>query len=455
MRGQQSGNPFYIDPMMSPTQAQPGQAYTRGLAIKTARDLAQEKVDSQRRQEEAMTAWSQAQTPSERVQIMRAYPDFAKTFQDQYTFESDQTKEWHANDYKALHNAKDIPTGIKILQDRAIRLRDMGIDNSDTIDDLKALMDGNVTPEDMRAMAEIELRGTDQGMTYLEKSQELDTPPDMIELEKLMRARERIAAQNPNSPMLAKVDQQIAQLGQKDESWSQVSKMPGWSFNNNTGQFKFNEGVAALMQTEAANLPEVLDSKSIVTVNDKVTALTKPVNEIYNKAQALRSLKARGTPAARMASVFMFMKAMDPSSTVRETEQGQVYSAAGPMAEFAGMLNSVVGKGKLNDAVFADIVATAEELSRKAIETGQGEVDNYLEVIKTRLPEDVYDDLRSRLPQWEAAPPVEDADRPGFDPLDLSTLPRTNAQGWRLGKGDDGKFYYWNPQDTTQYELAR
>jgi hypothetical protein len=177
--------------------------------------------------------------------------------------------------------------------------------------------------------------------------------------------------------------------------------MSGFAFNPETGEFKQSAEAQLALQLDAeakAKKDKLLSGKDLAGVNDKVTGLVKGVNEIRGAAQSLEALEDRATPAAQLAAVFKFMKAMDPSSTVRESEQGQVYSAEGAMKGFANRINQLLGQGGLSKEGFADLVDTAKQLANTSIDTTEQSVDGYLNVLSDNLTNKQYNDLKSRVP---------------------------------------------------------
>jgi len=142
-----------------------------------------------------------------------------------------------------------------------------------------------------------------------------------------------------------------------------------------------------------------LGVKDIQGINKDVTALTKDVGGITKAASTLESLKDSSSPAAKLAAVFAFMKSIDPTSVVRESEQGQVYSAQGAAKQLTGKLNSLLGEGELSDDGFEDLVNTAYVMANSAIDSSSNEIDNYLGVYGDTLPEDIKGRIKSRVPK--------------------------------------------------------
>ena len=119
---------------------------------------------------------------------------------------------------------------------------------------------------------------------------------------------------------------------------------------------------------------------------------------IYASAKSLEGLETRGSAASKLAAVFKFMKALDPTSVVRETEQGQVYAAEGAASQVAGMLNSLIGEGKLTERGFKDVVNTSKILSNSALQSSTNQLNSYLETYENTLPTSFKNKMYERIP---------------------------------------------------------
>ena len=81
---------------------------------------------------------------------------------------------------------------------------------------------------------------------------------------------------------------------------------------------------------------------------------TLPEVKAYNAGlvqyENLRNVLADvDNPAANVAAIFSFMKALDPTSVVRESEQGMVFQASGPAEQFASYMNQLFGRGRITE----------------------------------------------------------------------------------------------------------
>lgn len=143
----------------------------------------------------------------------------------------------------------------------------------------------------------------------------------------------------------------------------------------------------------------VIDVDTRQKINKDITPLVKETESIYSAAKSLESLEKSDSPASQLAAVFKFMKSLDPTSAVRETEQGMVYDAQGAAAGLAGRLNKLLGEGGLTKEGFKDVVSTAKTLANSSIDDKSSEISRYLDVYEGTLPEGFVKSLQSRVPK--------------------------------------------------------
>jgi hypothetical protein len=175
----------------------------------------------------------------------------------------------------------------------------------------------------------------------------------------------------------------------------------GMVFNPNTSTYSIDP-VAKKRLDEIANKSKSkggLDFKDKQGLNKDITAIIKGPITIRRSAEELEKLKGVGSAAAKLGAVFKFMKSLDPTSVVRESEQGQVYSASGAAAQLAGSINSLLGKGKLNEAGFQDLVTTAKAIADANILSVGGEVSSLLDSFGETLPADFKAGIQNRIPE--------------------------------------------------------
>ena len=211
--------------------------------------------------------------------------------------------------------------------------------------------------------------------------------------------------------------------------------MKGWVFDKTSGQFSLDPNYQKFLESDAGRLAnkDMLSAKDVAGVNDKVTGLIKDGVGINKAANDLIALETSGTTSDQIAAVFKFMKAMDPSSTVRESELGMVYNAEGAAQGFANYVNSLVQGKKIDPEGFKKIVNTAKTLSNSAVAASNGEVERYTDVISDNLTGKQLKSIKARVPGL-------------FEIVQPSTQPPPqNSQGWGLQIDANGNKAYVGP----------
>ena len=174
----------------------------------------------------------------------------------------------------------------------------------------------------------------------------------------------------------------------------------GLVFNPNTGKFNIDPVARRRLDDLAKKSAAtgVLDFKDKQSLNKDVTGIIKSTVSIKRFAEELEALEGVGTAAAKLGAVFKFMKSLDPTSVVRETEQGSVYAASGAASQLAGQLNSLLGEGKLSEAGFKDIVNTSKSIADANINSTVTEVGSLLDSFEDTLPASFKSKIKDRVP---------------------------------------------------------
>lgn len=137
--------------------------------------------------------------------------------------------------------------------------------------------------------------------------------------------------------------------------------------------------------------------KDIKSINDSVTKLTEEAEGIADSASSLEKLSKNATPAAKLAGVIKFMKALDPRSIVTDREGNQVFNLDAVPERMKGYIRQLQGEGALSETVFNDLVDTAKLLANDRIEGTESSVSNYLSVF-TELQPDRVQLMKKRIP---------------------------------------------------------
>lgn len=178
--------------------------------------------------------------------------------------------------------------------------------------------------------------------------------------------------------------------------------MAGYAFNPNDGSFNLDEKVSVALSDKAAQAAlkgiEV-GLKDRQGINKDVTALIKGSSDIHSAAKSMQKLKASSSPASQLAAIFKFMKALDPTSVVREGEQQMARNTGGPADYLVGVARQLQGEGSLPPKVFADMVQTSVDMADSAVDSSGVEITNYLDTYENTLPDSFKQKLMKRIPQ--------------------------------------------------------
>ena len=96
--------------------------------------------------------------------------------------------------------------------------------------------------------------------------------------------------------------------------------------------------------------------------------------------------------------VFKFMKALDPTSVVREGEQANAENSAGVPEAVRNMYNKVMSGARLGDEQMKQFVFTAKSLANSAIDSSEAEITGFLDTFEGTIPKGFRDSLLKRIP---------------------------------------------------------
>ena len=185
--------------------------------------------------------------------------------------------------------------------------------------------------------------------------------------------------------------------------------MSGYIYDQESGQYSITPEIEEHLKIKAEEKAEEARirsgrDKGKLKLSDQrgiqsdVTNMVKDATNIKKSAKRLRRLKEVDNPAAQVAIIFDYMKALDPDSVVREGEQGLVASASGPAEKIAALINKASGQGPLTSEVIDDIILTSETLADEAINSSEETVNKYLNAYGNSLPEGFRQRLYKRIP---------------------------------------------------------
>ncbi len=171
--------------------------------------------------------------------------------------------------------------------------------------------------------------------------------------------------------------------------------------------FDPNSGTFTLDPTAKARFDEIANKKNQVgtiglkdkqSINKDVTGFIKNAVAIRSTAEDLDKLSKLGTGPAAIAAVFKFMKANDPTSTVREGEFATAEQSAGVPAQVTNFYNKLVTGERLTGNQIQQFVETSKVLANSAIGSATTEVDRFLNTFGEDLPVKFQRSVRKRTP---------------------------------------------------------
>ncbi len=180
-------------------------------------------------------------------------------------------------------------------------------------------------------------------------------------------------------------------------------KMAGHVFNPDDGTFSINPEIKN--KIDAAKENPDLGFKDIQGLNKDFTSLTQDTKLIRNTAKDLSKLsKMVGTDGnvsgpSSIAMVFKFMKALDPTSVVRESEFATAENSSGVPENMRNLYNKLMSGGKLGPKQVDEFVSTAKGLANSAIDSSSTEIENYLNTFGNTIPANTRESLLKRIPE--------------------------------------------------------
>lgn len=198
-------------------------------------------------------------------------------------------------------------------------------------------------------------------------------------------------------------EQEYAKYG----NWDDVASVwfSGKPASGNTRSDKFGTSVPTYLTKYRNNLGFSTDSQTVpegaIKFNGQIVPLTKLQqsqftdinNEInsavktdlgvissYKNIEQTATLAKQGNPASQISLVFSYMKALDPTSTVREGEFATVQNAAGVPEQIRNQYNKVMSGNFLTSNQIDNIVAEAKGRA----DIAQGTINSVLTGAETR-----------------------------------------------------------------------
>ena len=171
------------------------------------------------------------------------------------------------------------------------------------------------------------------------------------------------------------------------------------TFLNTDGSVSEEAVQGAIVKAEEGKGDDFIKLGDLRSINKDVGDLIKEPSKIRNSAARLEKISKTKSATDQLAAIFTFMRALDPTSVVRESEQDQARATGGVADVMVGFVNKIQGEGALPPAVFDNMVLTAKRLSNQAISDVKTEVDGFLGAFGDRLKPKAKSDLSRRIPK--------------------------------------------------------
>lgn len=175
----------------------------------------------------------------------------------------------------------------------------------------------------------------------------------------------------------------------------------GLVFNPNTGTFSVDPIAAKRIDDLAvkAKGQGSLGFKDRKSLNKDVTNMIKEAVQVRDTADDLKKLGKVNSGPAAIAIVFKFMKALDPTSVVREGEFALAERSAGVPESVLNIYNKLVTGERLGDLQIQQFTEAARVLSNSAAESALSQVTSLLDTFEDTIPDSFKSKLIGRIPK--------------------------------------------------------
>jgi hypothetical protein len=195
----------------------------------------------------------------------------------------------------------------------------------------------------------------------------------------------------------------------------------GIVFDPNSGSFVRSEESKALFNELAEKEASGgLDTKDRQSINKDITGLLKDTTLINKTAKDLSALQKTGGGPASIAIVFKFMKALDPTSVVREGEFSTAENSAGTPEKIRNYYNKVISGERLGPEQISDFITTAQQLSNSAVTSSKTEINSYLNTYEGTLGKEFSSRVLKRIPSMFEMQSSQPSNTSGFKILSVN-----------------------------------
>lgn len=173
--------------------------------------------------------------------------------------------------------------------------------------------------------------------------------------------------------------------GGKAKSTGKIAELEAAGFVKDTPEFQ--EAMKTLIFKDIEGKTS-LKASDIKGINADISKLTAEYSGVYGAAKDLEKLGKLKSAPAQMAMIFKYMKSLDPTSTVRESEYASAQNTTGIPDRLMNYYNKAVDGSLLNDVQIKEFVNVAKELSNSRAESVEQNVADYLAPYGNMIDED-------------------------------------------------------------------
>lgn len=349
-------NPFYVGNQVSDSLVGLGnvigQKFEEEQAIEEQAALKEQQFQKQQLMQKELQDAMASGDVNQIAEVSLKYPEMSKGIQDTFKFKNEITKENFTQSMKDIVAGGDVE---QILTTRIAQVQSQGGDPSQSIQELETYR-----------------QNPDGYVENVEKAFALSDPKAYKEYKDAFNTSQAEYEQG-------------------------AGDMAGYAFNPQTGEYKINPSIKN--NIDEIKSKTTLSAKDRQSINKDFTQLTKDTKLIRNTASDLEKLGNIKSGPASIAMVFKFMKALDPTSVVREGEFATAEKSAGVPDSVRNMYNKVVKGVRLGDEQIKQFVSTAKQLANNSIESSSSEVQGFIDTFEDTLPKTFKDLLMKRIPK--------------------------------------------------------
>jgi len=176
----------------------------------------------------------------------------------------------------------------------------------------------------------------------------------------------------------------------------------GLTYNPVTGKVGTNDAVVARLndiQQQKNALKDRFKFSDRRSVTNDVTKLVSDANKLASTARSLEVLRKNPSGPAAVASIYKFMKSLDPESTVMQGEIASAENAGGIPEYVRNFYNKIANGESVSQELLVDFEMTAKNLANQGIQSAKDVTLGYLDTLADEMPASFYTKQLQRVPK--------------------------------------------------------